>query len=91
MDFFESLFEFGQNSRIAEVSEVVKRLEEERIVHSGDRCTIKYLAEENFELKLRLGLLVRLLVSKNVVTAEEYAVLIAAARPREPANNELES
>jgi hypothetical protein len=38
------------------------------------------LAEENLELKLRLGLLVRLLIARKVITAEEYASLIAEAR-----------
>jgi hypothetical protein len=33
-------------------------------------------------LKLRLGLLVRLLIDKGLITAEEYAALIAEARPQ---------
>jgi hypothetical protein len=34
------------------------------------------------ELKLRLGLLVRLLIAKGVFTAQEYADLVAEARPK---------
>ena len=41
------------------------------------------LADQNFELKLRLGLLVRLLISKGVITAAEYATLISNCRPDE--------
>jgi hypothetical protein len=40
------------------------------------------LAAENLELKLRLGLLVRLLISKGVFTAQEYAALIAEAHAK---------
>lgn len=43
---------------------------------------MKRLAEENLELKLRLGLLVRLLISKGIISAEEFATLIADSRPR---------
>jgi hypothetical protein len=46
----------------------------------GDR-KVKELAEENLELKLRLGLLVRLLITKGVISAQEFATLIAEARP----------
>ncbi len=44
---------------------------------------VQVLADENFALKLRLGLLVRLLISKGVITAEEYAKLIAKVRLEE--------
>jgi hypothetical protein len=42
--------------------------------------TQQELREENLELMLRLGLLVRLLIAKGVFTAEEYAGLLAQAR-----------
>jgi len=48
----------------------------------GDVQKVKELAGENLELKLRLGLLVRLLISKGLITAQEYAELVAEARPR---------
>ena len=43
---------------------------------------IEELAAENAELKLRLGLLVRLLISKGIINAQEYAALITEAQPR---------
>ena len=50
---------------------------------ADDINAVQVLADENFDLKLRLGLLVRLLISKGVITAEEYAKLIADFRPDE--------
>jgi hypothetical protein len=47
----------------------------------GEPRDLKNLAEENLELKLRLGLLVRLLITKGVITASEFAALIAGAHP----------
>jgi hypothetical protein len=38
-------------------------------------------ADENMEPKLRLGLLVRLLISNGIISAEEFAGLIAESRP----------
>lgn len=49
---------------------------------AGGVRKLKDLAEENLELKLRLGLLVRLLITKGVFTAQEYAALISEARPK---------
>ena len=54
----------------------------QEVAERTDLRKVKELAEENVELKLRLGLLVRLLISKGVISAEEYASLIAGARPR---------
>jgi hypothetical protein len=54
----------------------------QRNATNWDVSKIKELAQENMELKLRLGLLVRLLISKGVISAEEYAGLIAQSRPR---------
>jgi hypothetical protein len=46
-----------------------------------DLRKVKELAEENLELKLRLGVLIRLLIAKNVLTAQEDAGMIAELRP----------
>lgn len=75
------LLELGEESAIWRVRDEVARLRDEhdRVVEN-DGATIRELAQENFELKLRLGLLVRLLISKGTITAEEYANLIAAFR-----------
>ena len=56
------------------------RLQLEHDQTHWDSRTVKELAEENLDLKLRLGLLVRLLIAKGVFTAEEYARLMAEAR-----------
>lgn len=84
MDFSNIFNDLLQDVRTAELRESVKQLEAERMLDDGDRRTTKDLAEENKELKLRLGLLIRLLVQKNVITAEEYAAQLAEARPKRP-------
>jgi hypothetical protein len=79
MDFVDLLWNMGQDSRISDVRQEVDRLQLERDQRGLD---ISQLAAENIELKLRLGLLVRLLISKGVMTAAEYASLLAGARPK---------
>ena len=71
-------------SQERQLEELRGRLDQVRLEHDlagGDR-KMKELADENLELKLRLGLLVRLLISKDAITAQEYAALIAESRPR---------
>ena len=53
----------------------------ERDLAGSDLAKVKQLAEENLELKLRLGLLLRLLISKGVINAHEYAAMVAQPRP----------
>ena len=48
-----------------------------------DLRKLKELAAENLELELRLSLLTQLLIAKKVITAEEYAGLMAKAHARE--------
>ena len=81
MDLFDFLWNVSQERQLEELR---GRLDQVRLEHDlagGDR-KMKELADENLELKLRLGLLVRLLISKGVITAPEYAALIAESRPR---------
>jgi hypothetical protein len=81
MDLFDFIWNVSQERQIDELR---RRLDQARLEHDlavGDR-KLKELAEENVELKLRLGLLVRLLIAKGVITAQEYAGLIADTRPR---------
>ena len=81
MDLFDFLWNVSQERQLEELR---GRLDQVRLEHdlaSGDR-KMKELADENLELKLRLGLLVRLLIIKGVITAQEYAALIAETRPR---------
>jgi hypothetical protein len=81
MDLFDFLWNVSQERQLEELR---GRLDQVRLEHDlagGDR-KMKELADENLELKLRLGLLVRLLISKDAITAQEYAALIAESRPR---------
>jgi hypothetical protein len=84
MDLFDLLWNVSQERQIAELRGHLDRLRLEQDLAGGSSAPgqVKELARENLELKLRLGLLVRLLISKGVITAEEYAALIAEARPR---------
>jgi hypothetical protein len=79
MDLFDFLWNVSQERQLGELRQQLDRVRLERDLAGGDR-KVKELAEENVELKLRLGLLVRLLISKGVITAQEYAALIAQAR-----------
>jgi hypothetical protein len=77
MDLFDFLWNLSQERQIDELR---KNLEQERTRHDlarWDLPKVQELAAENLELKVRLGLLVRLLIAKNIITAQEYAALIA--------------
>ena len=92
MDLFELasnldpniFWNYGQDCRIDELR---KHLEQERlgrdIIGRDLAAQVEQLNEENFELKLRLSLLIRLLISKGLITAPEFAAMIAEARPNE--------
>jgi hypothetical protein len=82
MDILDLLWNVSQEHQISEVRQQIERLQLQRDLGGWDVRRVKELAEENVELKLRLGLLVRLLIAKGVFSAEEYAALIAEARPR---------
>ena len=81
MDLLDFLWNVSQEHQLQELR---GRLDQARLEHdlAGGSRKLKELAEENLELKLRLGLLVRLLIGKGVITAQEYAALIAAAHPQ---------
>jgi hypothetical protein len=74
------LFDILQQRDIRQLRDDLDRLRRQTDVAGWDARKVKELAEENLELKLRLGLLVRVLIAKGVFTAEEYAGLIAEAR-----------
>jgi hypothetical protein len=74
------LFDILQQQDINELRQELDRLRRQTEREFGETHRLKELAEENLELKLRLGLLVRLLIAKGVFSAEEFASLIAAAR-----------
>jgi hypothetical protein len=79
MDFGDLLYNSIQDGRINDVHHQVAELRREHDARGWDGPA---LSAENLELKLRLGLLVRLLIDKGLITAEEYAALIAEARPQ---------
>jgi hypothetical protein len=76
MSVFDSLWNVSQERQLDELR---RRLEEVRSDPglAGSPDTLLELVNENAELKLRLALLVRLLIAKGVMTAQEYAELIA--------------
>jgi hypothetical protein len=83
MDFLDFLWNVSQERQIDELRKHLDRVRLEQDLGGGDlRRKVQELAEDNVELKLRLGLLVRLLIGKGLFTAEEFAGLIAATRPR---------
>jgi hypothetical protein len=81
-DPFDFLWNVSQERQIGELRTSLDRMRLEHDLAKWDQPKVKELAEENLELKLRLGLLVRLLISKGVITAQEFAALIAEARPK---------
>jgi hypothetical protein len=79
MDILDLLWDVSQERQIRDVRGQLDQLQIERDLAGWD---VRSLAAENVELRLRLGLLVRLLISKGVITAQEYAALIAEAQPK---------
>lgn len=81
MDLIDLLWNIGQDRELSDL-----RGQLEKIHNEHDRVTRnregRSLDDDLLELKLRHGLLVRLLIAKGVITAAEYAALIAETRPR---------
>jgi hypothetical protein len=82
---FDFLWDVGQERQIKELRGRLDQMRLEQDLASTEHGP-RELAEENLELelKLRLGLLVRLLIAKGVITAPEYGALIAEARRAAP-------
>ena len=79
---FLLLGDLGQQLDINEMQEHVERMRNERDLAKWDLPKIKEVADELLDLELQHSLLVRLLIKKSVITAEEFASSIAAARPK---------
>lgn len=77
LDLIDSLL--SMNSDLQTIN-FRNELEELRRSHEAGKFDPDVLVAENWELKLRLGLLIRLLIQKGIFTAEEYAALMTAAR-----------
>jgi hypothetical protein len=80
MDIFDVLWNASQDKEIVDVRKQVERLQLDRDEGPGTTRIATEMRAENDELKIRLGLLVRLLIAKGVITAEEYATLIQRAK-----------
>lgn len=77
MDFLDWLWNVDQDSQIKHLHQRFDKDRLERDLTSGDLALVKQLVEENQGLKLRLGLLLRLLISKGVITAPEFSAMLA--------------
>jgi len=82
MSFYDFLWNLDQHYQIRELRGRLDQIRLEHDLSAEDPRKLHTLVEENLELKLRLGLLVRLLISKGVITAQEYAALITEVRPK---------
>jgi hypothetical protein len=86
MDFIDDLAWMADAAlyqrHIGELREELQRTQNERDLANWDLRKARELAEENLELRLRLSILIRLLITKGVITAQEYASLIAETRPK---------
>jgi hypothetical protein len=81
--WLQSLFlgDLGQNLQFHDLQTDVAAIRRELDRSAWDERQTRELAERVLELHLRLGMLVRLLIAKGMIGAEEYASLIAASRP----------
>lgn len=80
MDFLDFLWQVHQQRQIGDLRGRLDQMRLEQDLAGAGPRPIEALVAENLELKLRLGLLVRLLIAKGVFTAQEYATLLAEAR-----------
>jgi predicted nucleic acid-binding Zn-ribbon protein len=86
MGWMRTLFQgdIGQNLEIEALRERLDRMQNERTPGAWtQKKQIEALQQETHELKLRLAVLIKLLVAKNVLTAQEIASMIAALEPED--------
>ena len=86
MGWMRTLFQgdLGQNLEIEALRERLDQMRDERTPATWtQKKQIEALQEETQELKLRLGVLIKLLVAKNLLTAQEIASMIAALEPED--------
>ena len=87
MGWMRTLFmgDFGQNLEIEDLQERLNQMRDEKAPAARTQeKQIKALQEETHDLKVRLAVLIKLLVAKNVLTAQEIASMIAALEPEAP-------
>jgi hypothetical protein len=87
MGWMRTLFmgDMLQNLEIEALQERLNQMRDEKAPAAGTQeKQIKSLREETHELKVRLAVLIKLLVAKNVLTAQDIASMIAALEPEGP-------
>jgi hypothetical protein len=85
MDWIRVLFQgdVGQNLQIADLRERLDQLWDAKSPAAwSQKQQIEGLKEETLDLKLRLVVLIKLLVAKNVLTAQEIASMLASLEPK---------
>ena len=80
MDIFDLFWNAEQQRELQSLRGQLDRLRLDQDLTGSGPLGVRGLAQENLELKVRLGLLVRLLIAKGVITAQEYATLLADAQ-----------
>jgi hypothetical protein len=86
MGWMRTLFmgQIGQNLAIEELEERLNQMRaEETPAARTQEQQIKDLQEETHKLKVRLAALIKLLVAKNLLTAQEIASMIAVLEPED--------
>jgi aspartate aminotransferase-like enzyme len=86
MGWMRTLFQgdIGQNLEIEALRERLDQMRDEGTPAAWtQQRQIEALQEAVHELKLRLGVLIKLLVAKNLLTAQEIASMIAALEPED--------
>lgn len=86
MGWMRTLFlgAIGQNLEIEELRERLDQMRDAKTPVAGTlKKHIEALQVETHELKLRLAAVIKLLMAKNLLTAQEVASMIAALEPEE--------
>ena len=86
MGWMRTLFQgdIGQNLEIEELQKRIDQIRDEKTPAAWtQKKQIEALQVETHELKLRLVVLIKLLVSKNLLTAQEIASMIATLEPED--------
>lgn len=79
MDLIDLLWNTSQDGLINELRDQINDVQLDGDLRAYD---LKDAKAEDVEFKLRLGLLVRMLIEKGIITADEYASLIAETRSK---------
>jgi hypothetical protein len=87
MGWMRTLFmgDIGQNLEIEELQQRLDQMRDEKTPAARTQeKQIEALQEETHQLRVRLAVLIKLLVAKNLLTAQEIASMIAALEPENP-------